>query len=228
MINAHSSSGDLSTSEQLSARQFQSLLNLARGGNTDAFGSLLQWYTGYLSMMAGTQLDRRLRGRVNPSDIVQDAMLAAHRDFGDFRGNTSAELLCWLRRILINTLHHNFDRHIRVGKRDVRREVSVETLATNPDWSSKAKMDVLQSPCKSPSSTLKEAENDNEFAGRLAKLRPDHRAVIVLRIHEGLPFEEIAKRMDRSCGAVRMLWLRALDAYKTLSEDLHGCHQPSE
>ena len=46
------------------------------------------------------RLGRRLRGKVEPSDLVQEAFLEAHRDFDAFRGTTSAQLLSWLRQVL--------------------------------------------------------------------------------------------------------------------------------
>ncbi len=97
------------------------LLERARLGNTEALGQVLQLYRNYLTILATTQLDRRLRRRVNPSDLVQDAMLAAHTDFAAFRGRSERELLAWLRQILINCLHHVVETHLRAKMRDMRR-----------------------------------------------------------------------------------------------------------
>jgi len=56
------------------------------------------------------------------------------------------------------------------------------------------------------------------IADQLAKLRPDYREVIVLRNLQGLSFEEVAVQMDRKPGAVRMLWLRAIEKFRQLYE----------
>ena len=106
---AHSSSDFDCASEE-----FLSLLGQARKRDTESLGKLLQWYVNYLTILATTQLDRRLRRRMSPSDLVQETMLAAHRDFADFRGTSQPELLGWLRKILINTLHRGI-RHARQG-----------------------------------------------------------------------------------------------------------------
>ena len=111
------------------------LLQRARLGNTEALGHVLQLYRNYLTILATTQLDRRLRRRVNPSDLVQDAMLAAHTDFAKFRGCSERELLAWLRQILINCLHHVIDTHLRAKMRDMRREISVEQVSATLDRS---------------------------------------------------------------------------------------------
>ena len=85
----------------------------AREGNPEALGQLLHLYRNYLTVLATTQLDRRLRRRLNPSDLVQDAMLAAYCDFAKFRGGSERELLAWLRQILINCLRHVIETHVR-------------------------------------------------------------------------------------------------------------------
>ncbi|MEZ6079373.1 MAG: hypothetical protein R3C56_28010 [Pirellulaceae bacterium] len=73
--------------------EFQQLLSEARSGNMSALGRLLEWYVNYLTILATTGLDRRIQRRVSPSDLVQEAMLAAHRDFGDFRGQSQGSFV---------------------------------------------------------------------------------------------------------------------------------------
>ena len=74
------------------------------------------------------QLGRRLRGKVEPSDLVQEAFLEAHRDFDAFRGTISAELLSWLRRVLVHNLANQVRRFQGTRRRDVRlqRELAAE------------------------------------------------------------------------------------------------------
>ncbi len=199
-------------------QQFIELLRAARAGQVESLGTLLQWYANYLTILARTQLDRRLRRRMNPSDIVQEAMLAAHKDFAAFRGHSQGELLGWLRTILVHTLHRSFAANIKVGKRDIRRERSIEELSDQMNLSAQRLAIALPANSPSPSAALQNHERDLEFANQLSRLKPDYREVILLRVVQGLSFEEIAQQMDRSCGAVRMLWLRALEAFKTHSE----------
>jgi RNA polymerase sigma-70 factor (ECF subfamily) len=111
------------------------LLDEARQGESESLGQLLQVYRNYLTILATTQLDRRLRRRMNPSDLVQETMLAAHCDFAKFRGSTEREFLAWLRQILINCLHHAIETHLNARMRDVRREISVEQVSAALDWS---------------------------------------------------------------------------------------------
>ncbi len=202
--------------------EFHSLLTRARRGETESLGRLLQWYANYLSILASTQLDRRLRRRVNPSDVVQETMLAAHRDFSDFRGTSQGELLSWLRSILIHTLHRTFDQHIKVAKRDVRREVSIDEISYRLEESVHTLATALPSAGESPSAPMQARERAVELANQLNVLRPHYRDVIVLRVLQGLDFATIGVQMDRSEGAVRMLFLRALEAFKTHEGDIRG------
>jgi RNA polymerase sigma-70 factor (ECF subfamily) len=183
-------------------------------------GQLLQLYRNYLTVLATTQLDRRLRPRMSPSDIVQETMLAAHRDFGQFRGGTERELLAWLRQILINCLYRAYETHFKARRRDVRCEVSLDRVSAALDQSAIRLGHALADRGPSPSAPVRERERAVTIADQLAKLRPDYREVIVLRNLQGLSFEEVAQRMDRKPGAVRMLWLRAMEKLRKHCEHL--------
>jgi RNA polymerase sigma-70 factor, ECF subfamily len=196
------------------------LLKRARQGGTEPLGQLLQLYRNYLTILAATQLDRRLRQRMNSSDLVQEAMLAAHCDFVKFRGTTEREFLAWLRQILINCLHHAVDTHVRAKMRDVRREISVEQASAALDRSVCNFAQVLADRGPSPSAPMQQRERAIAFADQLAKLRPQYRDVIVLRNLQGLSFEEVADRMNRKPSTVRMLWLRAIEKLKQVYEPI--------
>jgi RNA polymerase sigma-70 factor, ECF subfamily len=202
----------LSPSED--SRDFAELLPLARAGDRDALGELLQAYCNYLTILASTQLDRRLQRRVSPADLVQDTLLAAQRDFPDFRGQVEREFLGWLRQILINSVHRAIEVHIKAGKRDLRREVSLDEMNGSMDRSAVNFGAILAGNGTSPSGPVRARERSVALANELAKLPEHYREVIVLRNLQSLTFEEIAARMDKSVGAVRMLWLRAIDKFK--------------
>lgn len=188
----------------------EDLLYQARAGSVESLGRLLQLYTNYLKLLVLAQLQRNLRVRVSPSDVVQETFFEAHRDFGQFRGQSTGEFVAWLRRILVNNLCRVVEQHVIAEKRDVRREVSLERLATAMEQSTARLEAVLPDPGSSPSAGVHRRELELVLADQLADLPTDYRDVIVLRHIEALPFEEVGRRMERSSGAVRMLWLRAI------------------
>jgi RNA polymerase sigma-70 factor (ECF subfamily) len=194
------------------------LIGRARAGSRDSLGRLLDLYRNYLTILAATQLDRRVQRRISPSDAVQEAMLAAHRDFASFRGASQPEFLAWLRQILVNYMHHAVDAHIKARKRDVRCEIPMEQMARTIDQSALNLGQILAHSDPSPSASACRREESLEVADQLARLKPEYRDVIVLRNLQGLSFEEVGARMDRKPGAVRMLWLRAIEKFKQLYE----------
>ncbi len=189
----------------------QPFIEEARRGGTAAVGELLESYRNYLTLLASMQIEPRLRVRVSPSDLVQDTMLGAYRDFGQFRGATERQLLAWLRQILINRLHVMVQQHVLAGKRGVRREVSFEEMGDALDRSAANLAEaVFADSGPTPSAHLMQRERSVVLANQLAQMPPQYREVIVLRNLQGLSFEEIATRTERNSGAVRMLWLRAM------------------
>jgi RNA polymerase sigma-70 factor (ECF subfamily) len=194
------------------------LLAEARQGGNEPLGQLLQMYRNYLTILATTQISPMLRRRMAPSDLVQETMLAAQENFRQFQGGTERELLAWLRQILINSLHDAMETHLQAKKRDIRREVSIEQVSAALDQSVMNFANVLAAPGPSPSAQVRQRERSVHLANQLAKLKPDYRDVIVLRNLQGLPFEEVAERMNRKPSAVRMLWLRAIDNFKQVFE----------
>jgi RNA polymerase sigma-70 factor (ECF subfamily) len=182
----------------------------ARQGSNSCLGQLLALYTNYLKLLVSAQLDSRLRARVSPSDIVQESFFEAHRDFPEFRGKSIGEFVVWLRKIVVNNILRVVEQHVQAEKRDVRREVSLEEIGRRLEQSTVRLETLLAEQAESPSGCASRREDEILLADTLAQLPADYRDVIVLRHIEGLSFEEVAQRMERSAGAVRMLWLRAL------------------
>jgi len=105
------------------------------------------------------------------------------------------------------------------GKRDARREVSLHRHLEALDRSGVELGAALASPRSSPSAQAQRRELVARVADWLAQLPADYRDVIVLRNLERLSFDEVARRVGRTPGAVRMLWLRALDRLQKLAKE---------
>jgi RNA polymerase sigma-70 factor (ECF subfamily) len=185
------------------------LLARAREGNDQGIGELLQHYRGYMLLLAAARFPRRLQPRFSPSDLVQETMLKAHRHFSRFQGESEGELLAWLRQVLVSKLATFVEQHVAVAKRDIRREVS---LAQVDELGEPIRLEpVLAMSGESPSARVQQSEEAALLAERLAELPARYREVLVLRNMQGLSFDEVAARMNRSPGTTRMLWLRAIE-----------------
>lgn len=86
------------------AHSLGSQIAAAVDGDGAATGALLERYRGYIRLLAGTQIGRRLRSKVDAADVVQDVFLDAYRQFPQFRGRTTGELTAWLRTLLAGHL----------------------------------------------------------------------------------------------------------------------------
>ncbi len=182
------------------------LIDAARRGHDAARARLLERYREYLRLLARTCLARRLKPKLDASDMVQEAFLKAHERFHQFLGRTDAEMAAWLRRILANCAV-DFARRARSEARDVAREKSLEQEL---DRSSKAIAAFLEASHTTPSGAAERGELSVAVADALARMDEDDREVIVLRNFEDLEWGEIGRRMERSPDAARKLWARAL------------------
>jgi RNA polymerase sigma-70 factor (ECF subfamily) len=189
------------------------LIRRCRAGSEAARAELFGRYHHYLDALARAQLGRHLRTKCDASDLVQQTLLEAHRDFLTFQGEHEGELLAWLRRILAHNLF-NETRRYAAQQRDAAREVSIDQMRAGVEQSSLALGRNLAASTPSPSQDAARRESAVQLADALAKLPEDYRTVLLLRVFEELPAAEVAERMGRTAGAVRMLQMRALEALR--------------
>jgi RNA polymerase sigma-70 factor (ECF subfamily) len=187
-------------------RQHEDLIARARHGE-DALGQLLERYRSYLTLLARVQIGRRLQGKADCADVVQETFLEAARQFPQFRGQTEQELVSWLRQILAGCLAHLVRRYCGTQARDIRLERGLEY---DLDQSSRALDRALIAQQSTPSQRAAKREQAVLLADALAALPADYHEVIVLRHIEGLTFAQVAERMGRTLDSVEKLWLRAV------------------
>jgi RNA polymerase sigma-70 factor, ECF subfamily len=185
----------------------EELIEAAVTGDDGAFGRLLARYSNYLTLLARVEVGRRLQGKLDPADLVQETFLEAHRYFPSFRGATEPEFVGWLRRILAGVLANTVRRYFGTRARDPRLE---QDLQIGIDQSSCVLGSQLISPGSSPSESAARREQAVLFADALDRLSEDYREVIVLRHLEGLTFTAVGERMGRSVDSVEKIWLRAV------------------
>jgi RNA polymerase sigma-70 factor (ECF subfamily) len=181
-------------------------LPAARAGSPEALGHLLEACRGYLLLVAQRELDPELQAKGGASDLVQETALDALRDFAHFSGNTEAELLAWLRQLLLHNLIDFARLYRETGKRQVGREVPLEGGGSSDAPGAAARADIL-----SPSGEAMAHEQAEALERALERLPEEYRRVLTLRYLEDRSFEEIGPLMQRSANAARKLWTRAVE-----------------
>jgi RNA polymerase sigma-70 factor (ECF subfamily) len=183
------------------------------GSDEGTQGWDMERFREYLLLLARLELGPRLRGKVGPSDVVQQTLLEAFQKRNQFQGTTDAERAGWLRRILARNLADAL-RAFGQEKRDVSREQSLEGslrassvqlerwLATEED---------------SPSEAAERQERALRLARALAGLPEAQREALVLQYWQGLTLAQIGAQLGRTTAAVAGLLKRGL---KKLRQEL--------
>lgn len=187
------------------------LLHLAGNGEAAALQELLSRYREFVRLLVRSRYAGGLRKRLDSSDLVQETLLRAAQNIRQFQGSREEDWRAWLARIAERELIRQLRRHLGAQKRAAGKEQSPggsQNISRLEQW------------CQthsSPSQAAQRQERALLLAAILARLPEDYREVLTLRHLEGLGFPEIAERLQRSPGAVRVLWMRAL---KKLRDEL--------
>jgi RNA polymerase sigma-70 factor, ECF subfamily len=170
----------------------------------------LERYRSYLRLLAGLRLDRRLRGKIDPSDLVQQTLLKAHQAAGQLRGPGDGDRAAWLRQILTNTMADEVRRFGRT-KRDAGMERS---LVASLDESSVRLEAWLAEDRSSPSQQAMRHEQLVRLAEVLAGMPEDQRRAVELHHLRGCSIADVGQQMGRSKAAVAGLLRRGLRALR--------------
>lgn len=162
----------------------------------------------YLLLVARSQIDPRLRGKLDASDIVQDALATAHQEVHAFKGASEGELRVWLRQIVFNKAAEVQRRYVGTAKRDVRREVPL------PEGSWDVKQQPLVDRQPTPREGALRAEIVSAINQVLERLPPLDQRLIRLRSYELKTFAEIGQHLDMSADAARKAWCRAIERFR--------------
>jgi RNA polymerase sigma-70 factor (ECF subfamily) len=197
------------------------LLESAAGGSQAALGELLDQYRQRLRNMIRLRMDRRIRPRVDPSDVVQDTFVEASRRLGDYLNDPSVTFFVWLRYLAGQRLSMLHRHHLGIQRRDARREVSLYDCNV-PNANSAMLAARLLGSLTSPSTAAAKAELKIRLLEALEAMDPIDREVLALRHFEQLSNSETAQVLGVSPTAANNRYVRALERFRQLAESLHS------
>ena len=196
--------------EQSTSAEIDSVVESVRLGDQDARRSLLAGHHAYLRQVIDLRMDDALRVRVDPSDIVQEALLEAVRRVSDYARDPQIPLRLWMRRIAIDRLNMAHRRHVAAEKRSVRRLVAV------PEQSSMSIAAQLVAAISSPSMKAGRAEVTGKVRDAISRLDDNDQEIILLQAFEGLNSTESAQVLGIEPATARKRFGRALLRLRTL------------
>jgi RNA polymerase sigma-70 factor (ECF subfamily) len=200
--------------ESLDSDETRCLLELARSGQRGSVNLLLQRHRPFLRRVVELRLDPRLRARVDPSDVVQEAQLEAGRRMEAYLRQPALPFRLWLRQLAYDHLLKACRRHLGAARRAVSREVSL------PDRSSQLLARQLVAAPPSPSQHLAQRELARRVREAVSRLTEPDREVVVLRAFEGLSNQETAHLLHIRPDAASQRYGRALLRLRQFLVDL--------
>jgi RNA polymerase sigma-70 factor (ECF subfamily) len=196
--------------------EIEDLLNPAAAGDEIALRQLLDRHREPLRRMVAVRLDRRLSARLDPSDVVQEALADATRKLQEYARNRPLPFYPWLRRLAAERLALAHRRHIKV----TGRSVCLEHVGTFDPFggSSGLLIDRLAASGTSPTANLRLDELRQRVRRALDALGEGERDVLILRYLEDLSFVDVATVLGITENAAKVRHFRALDRMRKLMD----------
>jgi RNA polymerase sigma-70 factor (ECF subfamily) len=196
------------------------LLAQVAAGDADARGRLLARHRDGLARMVACRLDRRLASRVDPSDVVQEVLIEADRKLERYLAERPLPFHVWLRQLAWEHLTTLYRRHVRAGKRSIRREGP--TVPALPHESTAALAEQLVESGTTPLQAAVREELRRRVHAALEALPERDREVLVLRHLEHLSVAQTAEVLGISEGAAKVRHMRALERIRAVMGEEPG------
>ena len=200
------------------------LLDRAAGGDGEALTILLDRYRDRLKRMVGLRMDRRLHGRLDASDVVQDAMIEAARRLGEYAVEPPMGFYVWLRWLTGEKLLNTHRQHLGTQKRDAAQEVSLYRRPM-PEANSISLAQQLLGKLTSPTQAVMRAELQLIVQEVLNSMDPIDREVLVLRNFEQLSTAETAEALGIKRSTAGKRYIAALKRLKQALGAVRGLDQ---
>jgi RNA polymerase sigma-70 factor (ECF subfamily) len=189
----------------------------ARGGDSAALAAFIERRRPQLTAYVERRLGPALRRKVEPADVVQETALSALRGAAN-TDLTDRELFGWLCHLAEERII-DANRHFTAAKRDSGREVSMHGAGSSGGSSAAGLEEWLAASLTTPTQAATRNERQQRLEVALAALPAEGREVLRLRYGEGLPTKEIAGRIGKTDGAVRVMLSRAVQRLRELLDE---------
>ena|SRR5436190_12535913 len=199
---------------EITSDRTETLLRQATAGDPQATAKLLERHRSRLRRMIGYRMDSRLVQRFDPSDVVQEAMLAASVKMPEYLQERPVSFYPWLRRIAWERLVDLQRQHLGAQRRSVAREEPPPSEFSDDSLNELADSIVPQP--SSPLTVLVREERLSHLREALLRLDEQQREVLVLRYLEGLSLQEVAEVMGTSVASTKMRHMRAIRRLREL------------
>jgi RNA polymerase sigma-70 factor (ECF subfamily) len=203
------------------ANDIDHLVRQAADGDQQSWAELLTRHRDRLRRLVAFRLDQRLQGRLDPSDVLQEAYLEAAQHLADYLRQPEMPFFLWLRGITNNKMHELHRHHLGTQMRDAGREVSLHRGAL-PEATSAALAAQLLGHATGPSEAALRAEVKVRLQEALNGMDPLDREVLALRHFEQLTPVETARVLGIKEKAAGMRYVRALKRLKEILAGLPG------
>jgi RNA polymerase sigma-70 factor (ECF subfamily) len=187
----------------------QVLIRRIEDGDERAMTELFTRYRDRLRRMVKLRIDRRLQGRLDPSDVLQEAYLDVAKRAGEYRANPTMPIFLWLRWITGQKLMALHRKHLGAQMRDAGQEVSLHRGAL-PPASSISIAAMLLGRITSPTYAARRAEMQVRLQDLLNSMDPVDREILTLRHFEELGNSETAQVLGISKSAASSRYIRAV------------------
>jgi RNA polymerase sigma-70 factor (ECF subfamily) len=182
----------------------EDLLHQAKAGDRRAFEQLFARHRQYLRQVVAMRLDPRVRPRIDPSDVVQEAQLEAFRRFADYLRRRPMSFRLWLRKTACERLLMLQRFHRQAARRSVDRETAL------PNRSALELVRQFLARGSTPSEHLDNAETARRVCDALAELAETDREILLMRNLEALSNQEAAEALGIEPAAASQRYGRAL------------------
>jgi RNA polymerase sigma-70 factor, ECF subfamily len=184
------------------------LIERARGGDPLAKAAMLDGHRDRLRRLVASRLDRRLAARIDPSDVIQEALADASRRMSDYLQNPPLPFLPWLYQFALERLAKLHRHHLRTSKRSVDRERPRSGWFLKEPWRTADQH--LVASGTSPSGRAIRDEQCERVRDAMARLSEGDRKLLAMRHFEALSIAQIATALGISEGAAKVRHIRAL------------------